>query len=125
MISQAKSLRKSTGGRYKAIRKKRLFEAGRIPSHTKVEEKKLKKIKTRGGNQKLRLLGINTANVLDKKTNKYSKAKILSIIDNSANKQFIRRNIITKGAVINTDKGNARVTSRPGQDGAVNAVLIS
>ncbi|MAG08257.1 30S ribosomal protein S8e [Candidatus Woesearchaeota archaeon] len=124
MITQSKSLRKPTGGRYKNFRKKKLFESGRIPSHTKIDEKKLKKLRIRGGSQKQRLLSINTANVLDKKTNKYSKAKIISIIDNPANKQFVRRNIITKGAVINTDKGNAKVTSRPGQDGAVNAVLI-
>tara|TARA_Y100000310_G_C20553534_1_gene749355 strand:+ start:805 stop:1179 length:375 start_codon:yes stop_codon:yes gene_type:complete len=124
MISQAKSLRKSTGGRYKNFRKKKLFECGSIPSLTKIEEKKLKNIRIRGSNQKSRLLGINTANILDKKTKKYSKAKIISIIDNPANKQFVRRNIITKGAIINTDKGNARVTSRPGQDGTVNAVLI-
>jgi len=124
MISQAKSLRKATGGRYKSFRKKKLSESGRIPSLTKVAKRKLKKIRVRGGNQKLRLLGVNVANVFDKKSNSYSKAKILSIIDNPANKQFVRRNIVTKGAIINTDKGNAKVTSRPGRDGAVNAVLI-
>jgi len=124
MISQAKSLRKPTGGRYKAFRKKRLSESGRIPSHTKVAKKKLKSMRVRGGSRKKRLLGIDTANVFDKKAKTYSKAKILNIIDNPANKQFVRRNIITKGAIINTDKGNAKVTSRPGQDGAVNAVLI-
>lgn len=124
MISQAKSLRKTSGGRYKRFRKKRLFESGRIPSLTRVAEKRLKRVRIMGGNQKLILLSTDIANVLDKKTNTYSKAKILSIIDNPASKQFTRRNIITKGAIINTDKGNAKVTSRPGQDGVVNAVLI-
>jgi small subunit ribosomal protein S8e len=35
-----------------------------------------------------------------------------------------RRAIITKGAIIETSKGNARVTSRPGQCGIINAVLL-
>ena len=37
---------------------------------------------------------------------------------------YVRQNIITKGAVIMTDAGKARVTSRPGQSGSINAVLI-
>jgi len=36
----------------------------------------------------------------------------------------VRRNIITKGAVIKTEKGPARVTSRPGQHGIINAILL-
>jgi small subunit ribosomal protein S8e len=36
----------------------------------------------------------------------------------------VRRNIVTKGAIIETDAGQARVVSRPGQDGQVNAVLL-
>ena len=57
-------------------------------------------------------------------TKKYSKLKILNIIDNKANRHFVRRNIITKGAIIKTEKGNARVNSRPGQEGSINAVLV-
>ncbi|HJJ40868.1 MAG TPA: 30S ribosomal protein S8e, partial [Methanocorpusculum sp.] len=33
-------------------------------------------------------------------------------------------NLMTKGAVISTDLGKARIVSRPGQDGVINAVLI-
>ncbi|MEK6949175.1 MAG: 30S ribosomal protein S8e, partial [Nanoarchaeota archaeon] len=50
---------------------------------------------------------------------------IKTISGNPANRHFVRRNIMTKGAIIETEKGKARITSRPGQDGAVNAVLIS
>jgi len=41
-----------------------------------------------------------------------------------SNREYAKRNIITKGAIIQTSEGKARVTSRPGQDGVVNAVLI-
>jgi len=55
---------------------------------------------------------------------KIEKTKIKSVIENKANPQYIRRNIITKGAVIETELGKAKVTSRPGQHGILNAVLI-
>jgi len=123
-ISQRKSLRKPTGGRYRDYRKKRSYELGRSPSLTKVGEKKIRQIRTMGSSFKQRLLQADTANVFDSKEKKYSKLKIMSVIDNPASKHFVRRNIITKGAIIQTEKGNAKVISRPGQDGMVNAVLI-
>ena len=49
---------------------------------------------------------------------------LLEVIENSANPNYVRQNIITKGSVIETEKGKAKVTSRPGQHGVVNAVLI-
>ena len=51
------------------------------------------------------------------------KAKIISVAENKASRHFLRRNIITKGAVIETELGKAKVTSRPGQHGVINAVL--
>ena len=51
-------------------------------------------------------------------------ATIEQVTENPSNPNYARRNIITKGAVIETSEGSARVTSRPGQDGQVNAVLV-
>ncbi|MBS3163365.1 30S ribosomal protein S8e, partial [Candidatus Woesearchaeota archaeon] len=51
-------------------------------------------------------------------------AKIKTILENPANRHYVRRNIITKGSVIDTDLGKARVTNKPGQEGAINAILI-
>jgi len=36
----------------------------------------------------------------------------------------VRMNVITKGAIIETDKGNVKVTNRPGQEGHVQGILI-
>ena len=124
VITHSRPRRKESGARYKAYRKRRLYEMGRLPSLTKVGSKRVRQIRTMGSNLKQRLFGIDIANVLDPKTKKYEQVKIKSVADNPANRHFVRRNIITKGAVIDTDKGKARVTSRPGQDGMVNAVLI-
>ena len=125
VVIQRKSKRKSTGGRYHSARGKRRYEMGRLPTLTKLEETKNKVIKTKGGGTKTRLLASRTANLLDTKTNKYTKATIETVIETPANRHFARRNIITKGTIIQTDKGKAKVTSRPGQDGIVNAVLIA
>ena len=102
--------------------KKKKYQRGRdfIPVH--IGKSKPRKLRTKGGNTKIMLLAADVANVAV--DGKYQKAKISSVSDNKANAQFTRRNIITKGAVIETDIGKARVTSRPGQHGIVNAVLI-
>jgi len=124
-LSQARSKRKQTGARYKDLRKKRQFELGREPSLTKLSKKKLKVIRTLGGNRKLRLVGADIVNLFDPKTKSYKQIKIKTIKDNPANRQFVRRNIMNKGCVIDTELGKAKITSRPGQAGVVNAVVIS
>jgi len=125
VIIQTRSKRKPSGARYKDYREKRMHEMGRAPTLTRIDERRFKLVRTRGGNYKYRLMKTTIANVLDKNTNKYEKLKILSVVENPADRHFVRRNIITKGTIIKTDKGDAKVTSRPGQDGTVNAVLIS
>ena len=123
-ISQSRSKRKITGGRYIMYRKKRLHELGNLPRLTKLGERKAKFLKGKFSKVKQVLFNVNVANVYDPKAKKYSKVKIITIVDNPANRNFIRRNIMNKGAIIKTELGNAKITSRPGQESMVNAVLI-
>lgn len=124
MRVQGRSKRSPTGALYHSNRKKKRYEMGREVIRTKTEEKERKKIiSCRGNVKKVRLMAASVANVFDPKTKKFSKVKIKSVVENSADSHFVRRNIITKGSVIETEKGRARVTSRPSQDGTVNAVL--
>lgn len=125
VVIQSRSKRKPSGARYKACRGKKKYEMGRLPSLTKLGGKNLTKVRTRGKNSKSRLLSMDVANVFDPKTKKYKQAKIKTIAENQANRHFVRRNIMSKGSVVETEIGKAKITSRPGQDGAVNAVLIS
>lgn len=125
VLTQHRSVKKITGGRYIAARKKRLYESGRAPTHTKVGKTRRTIIRTKGGGQKVRILAAEYANVLDPKTNKYEKSKIKTVLETPANMHFARRNIITKGTVLETEKGKVKVTSRLGQTGVVNAVLVS
>jgi small subunit ribosomal protein S8e len=121
---QGHSRRKVTGGKIIAARGKRKFEMGRESADTRISEVKRKNVSTMGGNRKVRLLQCNTANVTNLKDGKTVTAAIETVIDNTANKHYVRRNILTKGSIIRTAVGTAKITSRPGQDGVVNAVLI-
>lgn len=123
-ISQGKSIRSPSGGRLRSNRGKRKSELGRASAETKLAGKRLRKIRTRGGNEKLRLDGGNKINVVDPKTNKAEVLDILDVVENNANPNYVRRNIITKGAVVETAKGKAKVTSRLGQTGVISGVLL-
>jgi len=126
VIIQARSKRKPTGGRYKKrAERKRKYEIGRAPALTVVADvKKTSVVRTKGGSKKFKLLRTPLANVFDPKSKSYSKLKINTVVESTANRHFVRRNIITKGCVIETEKGKAKVTSRPGQNNVVNAILI-
>lgn len=123
-LSSDRPRRKVSGGRYIAFRKKKITNKRSLPTMTRLSAKKIISVRTRGGNEKTRLYSTDMANVFDPKTKKCYKLKIKTISDNAANRHFIRQNIITRGAIIETEKGKARVTSRPGQEGTVNAVLV-
>ncbi len=114
--------KKTTGGFVKRHGKKNRYERGRDYLPARVGETKVKEKRSLGGNEKRIALSANIANV--SVSGKFQKSKILSVVENAADSQFVRRNIITKGAVIQTELGKARVTSRPGQTGTVNAILV-
>jgi len=73
---------------------------------------------------KTRLLSVTHANLSNTSTGKTERTKILRVVKNPANVDYDRRGIITKGTIIETQLGTARVVSRPGQNGVVNAILI-
>ena len=122
---QGKSRRKPTGGRRVPSASKRKFEIGREKQYTKLGAQSLKQYRGAGGNVKVGMLTAEFANVVDKKTNTVKKVKIVNVKANPADPNYIQRNILNKGATIETEIGDAVVTSRPGQDGAVNAILLA
>ncbi|HUK27301.1 MAG TPA: 30S ribosomal protein S8e [Candidatus Acidoferrales bacterium] len=116
--------RKKTGGKKHIFRGKRAFEMGSDPAETIVGEKRISVRRGRGGRIKLAALALNTANVTDPATGKSQKTEIQGVAKNPANVDYQRRGVITKGAILDTPLGQAIVTSRPGQHGVVNALLI-
>lgn len=115
---------KPSGGRYKQARVKRKFEKGSSPVLTAIGSKVVRSLKSKGGGRKLKVVSSEFVNAFDSKSKSFVKAKLVRVVDSSANRNFVRGNIITKGAIVETDKGNVRVTNRPGQDGVVNGVLV-
>ncbi|MHA1304315.1 MAG: 30S ribosomal protein S8e, partial [Candidatus Heimdallarchaeaceae archaeon] len=95
-----RSRRKLSGGLIKKFASKKKRDMGRYPAETQIGERRLKKIRTRGGNLKLRLLRDEFANVFDQEENISRKVKILNVLENRANREYARRRIITKGCVI-------------------------
>lgn len=123
-VSQARDLRKPSGGRKRRARDKKKAELGSLPTNTTIGENEKTLKRTRGGNHKLRTRYVNKANVYDPKTKKYQVVTLKTEKENPANRNFARMNILTKGAIVNTDIGPVRITSRPGQHGVINAVLL-
>jgi small subunit ribosomal protein S8e len=122
---QGSSRRSKTGRRIRFAQGKRKFEIGRERHLTTIGKSTFKKVRTKGCNKKMRAKTINIAYIIDPGNNKTTKTEIISVIENEANIHYVRRNIINKGAIIETKMGKAKVTSRPGQTGTVNGVLIT
>jgi len=121
---QGESVRKVTGGRRRPAQMKRRAEIGLAPADTHIGEERRRIIRTFGGNDKVRALRATFANVTNPKTGETRKVKIETVEKNTANPNYVRRNLLTKGAVIKTEIGSARIMSRPGQDGIINALLL-
>ena len=122
MKDQGRSARKRTGGRRRPSHKKKRSQLGRDPTGTTVGEARFQVVDSRGGSTKTRVLSTNVVHVAH--DGEVEESDIEGVVDNPAHVNYARRNIITKGALIDTGLGRARVTSRPGQDGQVNAVLV-
>jgi len=121
---QGESVRKVTGGRRRPAQMKRRAEIGLAPADTHIGEERRRIVRTFGGNDKVRALRAAFANVTNPKTGETKKVKIETVEKNTANPNYVRRNLLTKGAVIKTEIGSARIMSRPGQDGIINALLL-
>jgi small subunit ribosomal protein S8e len=121
-INQRRSIKKETGTTYSRDRKRRKAELGRPASLTKIGEAKVKRIRTIGGNSKLRALQHSKVTVMDGK--KKIAAKIIRVVKNISNRHYVRMNVMTKGAIVETDKGKVKITSRPGQTGQIQGILV-
>ena len=122
-----KSGRKLTGGRLKSNAEKKKKELGKpaaLTTITSEEDVRKKNIRSLGGTDKYRLYRAHLINVLNTETGKTSSVKIDDVVENSASKEFRRRDIITKGAILKTSLGNVKVTNRPGQEGHINGIIV-
>ena len=117
-----KTGRKISGGRYIKSRKKKLYELAGQRREVKLGEEKRKTKKVLGGNKKTFLLKARIINV--RIGNKIQKAEIKNVLETPSNRFLARQNLLSKGTIVQTDKGKVRITNRPSQEAMVNGVLI-
>ena len=120
---KSKTKSSGSGGKKRGFRHVKRYESGRAFTATKVSENDERKVIVgRGNTVKVKLKKAAFANIVVK--GKAKKAKIRTVVESPANRHYARGNILTKGTIIDTELGKARITNRVGQDGVVNAVLL-
>ena len=118
------SRRKPSGGRKVQARGKRATEISTEKQFALVGEPKRKIYRKTGGNTMVRVMAENRVAIADPAKGTTQMGTIMSVVENESDPNYVRRNILVKGAIIETDKGRVRITSRPGKDGVINGVLV-
>ncbi|XP_013397995.1 40S ribosomal protein S8 [Lingula anatina] len=95
--------RRSTGGRMIPLRKKRKFELGRPPAHTKLGGKRIHTVRTRGGNKKFRALRLDTGNFSWGSEAITRKTRIIDVLYNASNNELVRTKTLVKSAIVQID----------------------
>jgi small subunit ribosomal protein S8e len=95
--------KKLTGGKQHQWRKKRKHELGRQASNTKIGPKHITLIRVRGGNFKKRALSLETGNFAWISYGITKKTKIISVVYNASNNEFVRTNTLVKSSIIYID----------------------
>lgn len=114
--------KKITGGKYIKKRKKKSYELAGQKRIVKLGDEKRKTKKIRGGNKKTFLLKGKIINLKNK--NKIQKTEIKNVLETPSNRFLARQNILTKGTIVETELGKAKITNRPTQEGGINGILI-
>ena len=113
---------KKSGGRTRSYRKSRKYDLGSSFSEPELGDDRVSTKDTRGGNSKTVVREAKHVNLAN--DGEVEKVEIESVEENPANPNYVRRSLLTKGTVVQTSEGMAKITSRPGQDGVVNAKLV-
>ena len=103
-ISRASRLkRRLTGGRMPVHKKKRAYESGRPAANTRIGEKRIRKLRVRGGNTKHRALRLNSGNFNWASEGVALKTKIHNVVYNASNNEYVRTNTLVKNTIVSID----------------------
>jgi len=95
--------RAKSGARRHQSKKKRKNVMGRQPSHTKVGEERVKELRVRGGNIKLRALRLNEGSFKMMSNGVEARTKIEEVVYHPSCNELMRTNTLTKRAVVKID----------------------
>jgi len=76
---------------------------GRPPSNTRIGEKRIHEVRTRGGNKKFRALRLDSGNFSWGTEVCTRKVRVLDVVYNASNNELVRTKTLVKGAVILVD----------------------
>merc|ERR1739841_176350 len=95
--------RRKTGGKLTPWRMKRKFELGRQPAETKIGHKRVRTVRTRGGNAKYRALRLDAGNFSWASESMTRKTRLLNVVYNSTNNELVRTNTLVKSGIVQID----------------------
>jgi len=100
--------RRATGGRMPIHQKKRKFEMGRQPTMTKLGPKRVRPLRTRGGNMKFRALKIDAGNFSWGSESVSRKTRVLDVVYNATNNELVRTKTLVKNCIVLIDANPLR-----------------
>lgn len=92
-----------TGGRVNVHKKKRQYEMARPASATKMGHKRVRVVRTRGGNRKFRALRLDQGNFSWGSENCTRKVRVLDVVYNSTNNELVRTKTLVKNSIVQID----------------------
>ncbi|KEF55222.1 40S ribosomal protein S8-B [Exophiala aquamarina CBS 119918] len=95
--------RSATGAKRAYYRKKRAFEKGRQPANTRIGNKRIHLVRTRGGNTKYRALRIESGNFSWGSEGIARKVRVIVVAFHPSNNELVRTNTLTRSAVVQVD----------------------
>ncbi|KAI9775826.1 MAG: ribosomal protein S8A [Geoglossum umbratile] len=95
--------RSASGAKRAFYRKKRAFEAGRQPANTRIGNKRIHLVRTRGGNRKYRALRLDSGNFAWGSEGVAKKVRVIAVSFHPSNNELVRTNTLTKSAVVQVD----------------------
>ena len=95
--------RRATGGRMPVHQKKRKFEMGRQPTNTKLGAKRVRPVRSRGGNYKFRALRIDAGNYSWGSEAVTRKTRVLDVVYNATNNELVRTKTLVKNTIVLID----------------------
>ena len=91
--------RRLTGGRMPIHKKKRAYESGRPAASTRIGEKRIRKLRVKGGNLKHRALRLNSGNFNWASEGVALKTNILKLEINTPKKLLLKKNLVLNGRI--------------------------
>merc|ERR1711943_62776 len=95
--------RRKSGGKLTKWRMCRKFELGRQSAMSKIGHKRVRTVRTRGGNTKYRALRLDAGNFSWASESMTRKTRLLNVVYNSTNNELVRTNTLVKSGIVQID----------------------